>query len=193
MTTRPKRKRESPGPAGAGTGETIVPPEERAASAEAPVDPAPAETSEAVMPAAATAGTEASVTEIEPAEPEAATAEAPEAPVNALEALAPAIGRDESLSAEELRQDEAVVDRVEHLAKDVGWVLVAAGVIGIVMPGVLGTPFLIAGAAALWPGNRTRFQRWREGQSPRFLHGSMKQIDRFLDDLERRYPKNGKR
>jgi hypothetical protein len=95
------------------------------------------------------------------------------------------------VTAEELREDEAVVDRVEHLAKDVAWVLIAAGVIGVVMPGVLGTPFLIAGAAALWPGNRQRLQQWRQGHSPKFFHGGMKQINRFLDDLERRYPRDG--
>ncbi len=98
------------------------------------------------------------------------------------------------ITPEEIRQDEAVVERVEHLAKDVAWVLIAAGVIGVVMPGVLGTPFLIAGAAALWPGNRKRLEQWRQGHSPKFFHGGMRQINRFLDDLERRYPRdNGKR
>lgn len=101
--------------------------------------------------------------------------------------------RHDDVTLEEVKQDEAVVERVEHLAKEVGWILVTAGVVGIIMPGVLGTPFLIAGAAALWPGNHERFQRWREGHSPKFFHGSMKQINRFLDDLERRYPKNGRR
>ncbi|SMF94823.1 hypothetical protein SAMN02949497_2158 [Methylomagnum ishizawai] len=87
--------------------------------------------------------------------------------------------------------DADVVDRVEHLAKDVAWVLIVAGVIGVVVPGVLGTPFLIAGAAALWPGNRKRLEKWRQGHSPKFARGGMKQINRFLDDLERRYPHDG--
>lgn len=87
--------------------------------------------------------------------------------------------------------DADVVDRVEHLAKDVAWVLIVAGVIGVVVPGVIGTPFLIAGAAALWPGNRKRLEKWRQGHSPKFARGGMKQINRFLDDLERRYPHDG--
>ncbi len=94
------------------------------------------------------------------------------------------------VTPEEL-EDEAVVERVEHLAKDVAWVLIAAGVIGIVMPGVLGTPFLIAGAAAMWPGNHKRLEKWRQGHAPKMFHGGMKQINRFLDDLERRYPRDG--
>ena len=87
-----------------------------------------------------------------------------------------------------LDEDEAVVQRVEHLSKDVGWALVSAGVVGLVMPGVIGAPFLIMGALALWPGNHKRVERWRQGHSPKAFHGAMKQINRFLDDLEKRYP-----
>lgn len=173
MTTRPRRKRKGTDSAGEGTGETASAPP-ATSSAKTPVEPVPSDI------------------------PESSGSAPPTEAVSPVRALVPAPksagepGGD-TVTPEELRQDEAVVDRVEHLAKDVGWVLVAAGVIGIIMPGVLGTPFLIAGAAALWPGNRERFQRWREGHSPKFFHGSMKQINRFLDDLERRYPKNGPR
>ena len=86
-------------------------------------------------------------------------------------------------------EDEAVVQRVEHLSKDVGWALVSAGVVGLVMPGVIGAPFLIMGALVLWPGNHKRVERWRQGHSPKAFHGAMKQINRFLDDLEKRYPR----
>jgi len=85
--------------------------------------------------------------------------------------------------------DEAVVQRVEHLNHSVGWVLISAGIIGLVVPGVLGTPFLIMGGLALWPGNHKRVERWRQGHSPKRFHGAMKQINRFLDDLEKRYPR----
>jgi len=85
--------------------------------------------------------------------------------------------------------DEEVVERVEHLDRGVGWVLVSAGIIGLVVPGVLGTPFLLMGALALWPGNRKTVERWRKGHSPKMFHGSMRQINRFLDDLEKRYPR----
>jgi hypothetical protein len=100
---------------------------------------------------------------------------------------------DEAISPEEVRADDAVVDRVGRLKHDVGWTLITAGIVGLIVPGVLGTPFLLMGALALWPGNRERVERWRKGHSPRFFHGSMKQINRFLDDLERRYPRIEKR
>jgi len=97
------------------------------------------------------------------------------------------------ISPEETRADDAVVERVGRLQHDVGWVLVTAGIVGLIVPGILGTPFLLMGALALWPGNRKRVERWRKGHSPKFFHGSMKQINRFLDDLERRYPRIEKR
>jgi hypothetical protein len=98
----------------------------------------------------------------------------------ALVSLSPAPGPDD---------DEAVVERVEHLNRSVGWVLISAGVVGLIVPGVLGTPFLIMGGLALWPGNHKRVERWRQGHSPKMFHGAMKQINRFLDDLDKRYPR----
>jgi len=89
-------------------------------------------------------------------------------------------------------EDEAVVQRVEHLNRSVGWLLISAGVVGMIVPGVLGTPFLIMGGLVLWPGNHKKVERWRQGHSPKVFHGAMKQINRFLDDLEKRYPSIGR-
>jgi hypothetical protein len=41
---------------------------------------------------------------------------------------------------------ELTAVRVEQLPKEAGWLLITAGVVGLVVPGVLGTPFLLAGA-----------------------------------------------
>ncbi|QXP91194.1 hypothetical protein KW114_03290 [Methylococcus capsulatus] len=78
--------------------------------------------------------------------------------------------------------------RIRRMPHDVGWLLITAGVVGLVTPGVLGLPFLAMGGLVLWPGSSTRLERWLNGQPPRLLKGSMRQIGRFLDDLERRYP-----
>jgi hypothetical protein len=50
------------------------------------------------------------------------------------------------------------------------------------VPGVLGTPFLLAGAVVLAPGGAKLLSRWAG-------HSAMRQVGRFLDDLERRYPR----
>ena len=72
--------------------------------------------------------------------------------------------------------------RVEQLPKEAGWLLITAGIVGLVVPGVLGTPFLLAGAVVLVPGGSKLLSRWAG-------HSAMRQIGRFLYDLERRYPR----
>lgn len=90
-----------------------------------------------------------------------------------------------------LAVDPETAQRIQRLPRDVGWLLVTAGVVGVVMPGVLGLPFLALGGLILWPGNNQRAERWLSGQAPTLLKGSMRQISRFLDDLEKRYPRGG--
>ena len=77
---------------------------------------------------------------------------------------------------------ELTAVRVEQLPKEAGWLLITAGVVGLVVPGVLGTPFLLAGALVLVPGGSKLLSRWAG-------HSAMRQIGRFLYDLERRYPR----
>jgi hypothetical protein len=77
---------------------------------------------------------------------------------------------------------ELTAVRVEQLPREAGWLLITAGIVGLAVPGVLGTPFLLAGAVVLTPGGSKLLSRWA-GRS------AMRQIGRFLDDLERRYPR----
>ena len=77
---------------------------------------------------------------------------------------------------------ESTAVLVEQLPREAGWLLITAGVVGLVVPGVLGTPFLLAGAAVLTPGGSKFLSRWAG-------HSATRQIGRFLDDLERRYPR----
>jgi hypothetical protein len=72
--------------------------------------------------------------------------------------------------------------RVERLPREAGWLLITAGVVGLIVPGVLGTPFLLAGAVILAPGGSKLLSRWAG-------YSATRQIGRFLDDLERRYPR----
>ena len=65
--------------------------------------------------------------------------------------------------------------------------LITAGIMGLILPGP-GTPALIAGGLALWPKAFDKLESWLERHHPVVHRESMKQVDRFLDDLERRYP-----
>jgi hypothetical protein len=80
------------------------------------------------------------------------------------------------------------VPRVEDLPKEVGVLLLAFGVLGLLLPGPIGTPALLAGGVVIWPGTFGRLSRWVERRYPRFHQSSNRQIGRFLVDLERRYP-----
>jgi len=77
--------------------------------------------------------------------------------------------------------DDAAL-RIAHLPKEAGWALITAGVVGLAVPGVPGTPFLLAGAVALAPGGSKLLARW----APR---SARRQLGRFLDDLDRRFPR----
>lgn len=90
------------------------------------------------------------------------------------------------------RSEEEVIARVKRLSRSMGWILISAGLVGIVIPGVIGTPFVLLGGLVLWPGNHKILEKWRRDSSPRLINGAMKQVDRFLDDLEHRYPSSYK-
>jgi hypothetical protein len=94
----------------------------------------------------------------------------------------------------ELAPAERVVDqnfvlRIEHLPREAGWTLITAGVVGLIVPGIFGAPFLLAGAVVLTPGGPRLLSRWAGRNPPKFVHAAMRQISRFLDDVERRYPR----
>jgi hypothetical protein len=66
--------------------------------------------------------------------------------------------------------------------------LATAGVVGLIVPGLLGTPFLFAGAFVLVPGGPQLVSRWAGRNPPKLVRTAMRQVSRFLDDLEHRYP-----
>jgi len=73
------------------------------------------------------------------------------------------------------------------LPRELGVMLVSAGVIGMVLPGP-GTPALIAGGLILWPDAFGKAERWFQRRFPRTHRQGIGHINRFLSDLERRYP-----
>lgn len=97
-----------------------------------------------------------------------------------------------SLRVSDLDQDqgsseESELKRIKELPKEVGVMLITAGIVGLILPGP-GTPAIIAGGLALWPAAFGKLELWLERRYPGVHRQSMKQIGRFLNDLERRYP-----
>ncbi len=71
---------------------------------------------------------------------------------------------------------------------EVGVLLIVSGIGGILLPGPVGTPFLVLGCLMLWPKAFHGIGICLESQFPKMHHHGVTQINRFLDDLEQRYP-----
>ena len=71
---------------------------------------------------------------------------------------------------------------------EVGVLLIVSGIGGILLPGPVGTPFLVLGCLMLWPKAFHGLGICLESHFPKMHHHGVKQINRFLDDLEQRYP-----
>ena len=77
---------------------------------------------------------------------------------------------------------------LETLPKELGVLLVVAGIGGVLLPGPVGAPFLVVGGVILWPAAFKRVDRCFQKRLPRMHEAGMKQMQRFISDLERRYP-----
>jgi hypothetical protein len=83
--------------------------------------------------------------------------------------------------------DLAGVTDLRGLPKEMGYVLLSAGVLGFVLPGP-GTPALIAGGMVLWPERFGKAEAWFKRRYPSVHRDGMRHVHRFLKDLESRYP-----
>ena len=59
----------------------------------------------------------------------------------------------------------------------------------VILPGVIGAPFLATGIAVLAPGGPQLLTRWVRRNPNAVVLLGLKQMARWLDDLERRYPR----
>lgn len=98
------------------------------------------------------------------------------------------VGHAVALTQQQRSIDEQLMRRIEELPRDAGWVLITAGLIGVIAPGIAGAPLLVAGAFVLTPGGPRLLSRWAGRKPRKFVHSALRQICRLVDDLERRYP-----
>jgi hypothetical protein len=91
--------------------------------------------------------------------------------------------------AEQAAADDRAIQRITNVPRDVGWMMIYVGVLGVILPGLPGIPFLVAGTAVLSPGGPQLLTRWARRRPKGVVHTSLKHISRWLDDLERRYPR----
>ena len=85
-----------------------------------------------------------------------------------------------------VRSDDGSI--VESLPKEAGVFLILIGIGGILLPGPVGAPFLILGGLVFFPKSFRKVDELLEKRFPQSHRQGMKQVRRFVDDLERRYP-----
>jgi hypothetical protein len=78
--------------------------------------------------------------------------------------------------------------RLEKLPPEIGVLLIVVGTAGVLLPGPVGSPFLVAGGVALWPSAFQKTEDWLQRVAPGLYEEGLRQMERFLADLERRYP-----
>ncbi len=83
--------------------------------------------------------------------------------------------------------EEDDMERIKEIPKELGVMLLTAGIVGVILPGP-GAPAIIAGGLALWPEAFGKIESWLVRSHPKVHRQGVRQINRFLNDLEKRYP-----
>jgi hypothetical protein len=89
------------------------------------------------------------------------------------------------------QSDVEETELIGTLPKEVGVLLVVAGIGGILLPGPIGSPFLLLGGVTLYPRLFGRLEASFQRHFPGIHKLGTRQIKRFLADLDRRYPQPG--
>ena len=81
--------------------------------------------------------------------------------------------------------------RIERLPTEVGVLLLSAGItMGLTPPppGPFDLSIMLSGGLVLWPRGFRAIDGWARKRFPTAHRVGMQFLDRYLDDLERRYP-----
>lgn len=88
-----------------------------------------------------------------------------------------------------LMQYRAALREVRALPKDVGWMLLVSGLaVDLVTPGI--PPYWIFGVLVIWPHAGLKLTAPIHKHYPGVFKGSLKLINRYVQDLEARYPRH---
>lgn len=84
---------------------------------------------------------------------------------------------------------QRLLARIQNLPASVGVVLMGVGVAGLIIPGPFGTPFILTGGLILAPRVFRSVDRFVQRRFPIFYDAGMQSVERFLSDMEKRYPR----
>ena len=98
--------------------------------------------------------------------------------------------------ASEIPADDAAADArhqesMEMLGKlppEIGMLLIISGIAGVLLPGPVGMPLLIAGGVTMWLKTFEPIERWFSRKFPVVHREGVFQIKEFITDLQKRFP-----
>ena len=96
--------------------------------------------------------------------------------------------RTEKTTGETTESTETPTEMLGQLPPEFATLLIFAGVAGIVLPGPVGTPMLIAGCVMMWPKTFRPIESWFSRRFPRMHREGVIQIKEFVHDLRQRFP-----
>ena len=100
--------------------------------------------------------------------------------------------KDAGLPPQPLPLPEPIAPSLEQplrgVPREIGVLLIVAGIGGILLPGPVGTPLLMLGGLIVYPNVFVQLEVRFKRRFPGMYRISMRQFDRFLADLDRRYP-----
>lgn len=80
------------------------------------------------------------------------------------------------------------IEKIKRLPTPVGLMLIGAGVAGLILPGPVGTPLIIAGGLVLAPKTFDRVASYFGDRFPHLHRTGLDAVERFLTDMDRRFP-----
>ena len=89
-------------------------------------------------------------------------------------------------SAEQVAEE--TIEMLGKLPSEIGMLLVMSGIAGILLPGPVGTPLLIAGGVTMWPKTFQPIERWFSRRFPKAHREGVYQIKQFVENLQNRFP-----
>lgn len=79
-------------------------------------------------------------------------------------------------------------DMIEQFPPEIASLLIIAGIAGVLLPGPVGAPLLIAGGVILWPKTFRPIERWFSRRFPCMHREGVLQLKEFIHDLQKRFP-----
>lgn len=85
-------------------------------------------------------------------------------------------------------RDASILARLTRLPAAVGLVMMAAGVVVLPFPGPFGTPLIVFGGLVVAPKTFGKLNDYGKKRFPKVRRHALEMIERFLNDMEKRYP-----